>query len=72
MISNTGLAIWCTNLLAIIILATIPFSLSSGALNETKNCPIYVPDEAVDAYKTATNWAAYADRIKPISEKPEA
>ena len=72
MISNTGLVNWCTRLLSITILATIPFTLSSGALNETKNCPIYVPDEAVDAYKTATNWAAYADRIKPISEKPEA
>lgn len=29
---------------------------------------IYVPDDLVDAYKTATNWAVYADQIKPISE----
>lgn len=29
---------------------------------------IYVPDESVEAYKAATNWAAYADRIKPLSE----
>lgn len=29
---------------------------------------IYVPDESVDAYKTATNWTALADRIKPMSQ----
>lgn len=29
---------------------------------------IYVPDEAVDTYKTATNWNAYASAIKGISE----
>ena len=29
---------------------------------------IYVPDEAVDTYKTATNWVTYANQIKGISE----
>lgn len=29
---------------------------------------IYVPDESVNAYKSATNWSQYADRIKPLSE----
>lgn len=29
---------------------------------------IYVPDDLVDGYKTATNWSTYADQIKPISE----
>lgn len=47
-----------------------PFPLTSNALNGTRDCPIYVPDNAVDTYKTATNWSAYADRIKPISSKP--
>lgn len=28
---------------------------------------IYVPDESVDAYKTATNWSTYAAQIKPIN-----
>ena len=32
---------------------------------------VYVPDELVDAYKTATNWVAFADQIKPISELEE-
>jgi len=29
---------------------------------------IYVPASLVDAYKTATNWATYADRITSIPE----
>ena len=29
---------------------------------------IYVPDNLVSAYKRATNWATYANQIKPISE----
>ena len=33
---------------------------------------IYVPDDSVEAYKTATNWSAYADRIKPLSEYIES
>lgn len=32
---------------------------------------IYVPDSSVEAYKTATNWSNYADRIKPLSEYVE-
>lgn len=31
---------------------------------------IYVPDQQVNAYKAASNWSAYADKIKGISEKP--
>jgi hypothetical protein len=31
---------------------------------------IYVPDESLNAYKTATNWSAWASIIKPASEKP--
>lgn len=32
---------------------------------------VYVPDDLVDTYKTATNWVTYADQIKPISELEE-
>lgn len=32
---------------------------------------IYVPDEAVEWYKTATNWSTYASQIKGISELPQ-
>lgn len=60
------------NLAFIIVLSATPFPLSSGALTNGNTCPIYVPDDAVDTYKTATNWSAYASRIKPISEKTES
>jgi len=30
---------------------------------------IYVPDESIDDYKTATNWVSYADYIYPISTR---
>lgn len=32
---------------------------------------IYVRDELVDAYKSASGWSAFANRIKPLSELPE-
>ena len=31
---------------------------------------IYVPDDLVDQYKVATNWATYASQIKGLSEIP--
>lgn len=33
-----------------------------------KPLTIYVPDDLVDTYKTATNWTTVADKIKPMSE----
>lgn len=32
---------------------------------------IYVPDDLVESYKTATNWSTYASKIKGISELGE-
>lgn len=32
---------------------------------------IYVPDASVSAYQSATGWATYADKIKPLSEYTE-
>ena len=29
---------------------------------------LYVPDESVDAYKSANGWSQYAKYIKPLSE----
>lgn len=31
---------------------------------------IYVPDESVDVYKTASGWSEFADKFKPLSSKP--
>lgn len=45
-------------------LATTPPTLGSDVFGDTNNCPIYVPFDSVDAYKSA--WPQYADRIEPI------
>jgi len=60
------------NMKYIKMLPVTPPTLNSLAFNgDTSNCPIYVPDESVDAYKSATNWSTYASRIKPLSEYTE-
>ena len=72
MTSNSSLIYNCSKLIFITVLSTTPFPLTYGALTNGNTCPIYVPDGAVNTYKTATNWSAYASRIKPISEKTES
>ena len=39
--------------------------------NYTTKGYVYVPDDLVDEYKSATNWATYANAIKPLSELPQ-
>lgn len=56
----------CSSLTSVTIKATTPPTLGSNVFGNTNNCPIYVPAESVDAYKAATNWSAYADRIQAI------
>lgn len=58
----------CTILEYIIIRAVTPPSIGSTTLSNCNNCPIYVPNESVEAYKTASNWSTHADRIRPISQ----
>lgn len=45
-----------------------PELVNDVALKNTNNCIVYVPTESVTAYKTATNWSIFANRIKPMSE----
>lgn len=56
----------CSSLTSITILAATPPTVYTNTFTNTNNCPIYVPAESVDAYKTATNWSSYASRIKAI------
>ena len=46
-------------------------ALSDAGSNAENGLSIYVPDNLVDTYKTATNWSVYADQIKPIREWEE-
>lgn len=56
----------CRSLTSMTINATTPPTLGSSAFSSTNNCPIYVPAESVDLFKTATNWSSLADRIQAI------
>lgn len=54
---------YCSGLTSITIEATTPPTLGTNVFDNTNDCPIYVPCASVNAYRTATNWSAYADRI---------
>ena len=57
----------CTNLQSVLVRTSTPPTLGSNVFYGS-TCPIYVPDASLEAYKTAVNWSAYADRIHPLSE----
>ena len=66
---------YCSKLTSLTLSKNQVATLSStNALNNTPIAQgtgyIYVPDNLVAQYKTATNWATYANRILPISQKP--
>lgn len=57
----------CTALTKITCRATTPPTIEASTFNKVPDtCPIYVPAEAVDAYKAAANWSARADYIQAI------
>lgn len=39
--------------------------------NSLDKCTFYVPSDLVEAYKVATNWSNFADRIRAIEDYPE-
>lgn len=50
------------------ILATIPPRIQSDTFDNAKINKIIVPKGTLDAYKSATNWAALADKIEEATE----
>ncbi len=75
-ISSFGSSVFkgCSNLKKIVLgnTTSVPTLQDTYVFQNTpfasKTGYIYVPDELVDSYKSATNWSTYADQIKPISE----
>lgn len=58
----------CLSLTRLVVKAATPPTLASDTLRGcSKLTAIYVPDEAVEAYKAATNWIGYAAKIQPLS-----
>lgn len=61
----------CFALKEVIMLPTTPPTAGPNMfLNTHADLVIYVPDASVSAYQSASNWSAYASRIKGISERP--
>ena len=57
----------CSRLTSVTVKATTPPTLGSNVFsNIYTSLVIYVPAESVDAYKAATNWSTYADKIQAI------
>ena len=69
-------AFWgCSSLDSITILSGTPPRLASiqvptAIFDDTNECPIYVPSGSVEAYKTASGWSRYAERIQEIKNNP--
>ena len=55
----------CTGLQSITFLSETPIRVYSSTFYDS-TCPIYVPAESVEDYKTAQGWSTYADRIQAI------
>ena len=56
---------FCFSLTSITVNATTPPTLGSGAFDGS-TCPILVPSQSVNVYKSASGWSDYADRIQAI------
>ena len=57
----------CSALTKITVNAITPPTLGTMAFTSiASNAVIYVPEESVEAYKSATNWSSYASRIQAI------
>ncbi len=56
----------CYGLDSITIYATTPPTLGNNAFLGVSNFTIYVPEESVNAYITASGWGGYWTKIKPI------
>ena len=56
----------CTGLSSITCFAETPPRTGYSFIQGTNNCPVYVPSQSVDAYKTTNYWSNYASRIQAI------
>ena len=55
---------YCRSLTSVTVNAITPPTLGNNAFYDTNNCDIIVPASSVSAYKSASGWSEYADRIK--------
>lgn len=53
---------------SILLYSTAPPALSFASLNGASKASFYVPDESLEAYKSAEVWSSVSARIHPMSE----
>ena len=53
----------CSSLIYIKFLSPTMVTTTSNALQRTNNCPVYVPSDLVETYKTSSSWSQYASRF---------
>ena len=65
-------ALGCTSAMTYVFTSTTPPSVTGNGqiTTDITNSKIYVPDEALNAYKAATGFSDYASYIYPVSELP--
>jgi hypothetical protein len=56
----------CTSLQSLKVLATTPPRMGNNVFDGTNIGQIFVPSESVNAYKSASGWSDYADKIFAI------
>lgn len=61
----------CYNMQKLIARTATPCTIDSGTIPSADQLKIYVPDSAIETYKTATNWSAFEDKIVGWSELTE-
>ena len=62
---GTGAFGYCTGITSVKVEAVTPPSANSNIFNGCSSLTeILVPSASVNAYKSATNWSTYADKIK--------
>lgn len=66
-VTTIGAAVFsaCTSLTSVTVNAITPPEMSWFVFDGS-TCPIYVPANSVNAYKTASGWSSYASRIQAI------
>ena len=61
----------CTGIKNFKVLNPTPPTVESiASVFSSDTAEFYVPDDAVETYKAASGWSAYASRIHPMSECP--
>ncbi len=53
----------CTGLESITCQSSTPATIGTGVFDNTNDCPIYVPENTGNTYKTTNGWSTYASRI---------